>query len=189
VVTGGERHTGHVGCSRSHRSTQRWWKACAHWGSTRSTSPGAYSPRHTAQHALVAASSSPYTTLGSARSAASSSPASTSSTPPTNTAVTVRRCARRASSSSLRRAGAARREHARSRAATVTTASTLTTAKAASSLTIPRRSSDRAWLAARRGDAPRCVRCEWGGGGGDGGRWRSAQWLLVWMGSHGRDMP
>lgn len=27
------------------------------------------------------------------------------------------------------------------------------------------------------------------GGGGDGGRWRSAQWLLVWMGSHGRDMP
>ena len=148
LVTGGERQTGQVGWSRSQRSTQRWWKACAHWGSTRSTSPAAYSPRHTAQHAaagafLVAATapssfSSPYTTLGSVRSAASSSPASTSSTPPTKTAAAaVRACD---DDEDLRRAGgAARREHARSRAATVTTASTLTTAKAASSSTIPRR--------------------------------------------------
>uniref|UniRef100_A0A0A9HD91 Uncharacterized protein n=1 Tax=Arundo donax TaxID=35708 RepID=A0A0A9HD91_ARUDO len=123
---------GHVGRSRSHRSTQRWWKACAHSGSTRSTSPLAYSPRHTAQHvdaaiavSLVAAAS-PYTSLGSALSVASSSPASAS------TKTTVAVAVRRPRSSR----GAALREHARRRKATVATARTLATAKATSSSTI-----------------------------------------------------
>jgi hypothetical protein len=113
-ATGGERQTGHVGCRRSHWSTHCWWKACAHPGSTRSTSPGAYSPRHTAQHAaafglvvlILPPSSLSYTTLGSALSAASSIPAASTS---------ASSAAARSSSSGTGAGAVASREHMRRR--------------------------------------------------------------------------
>ncbi|RLN29181.1 hypothetical protein C2845_PM05G01330 [Panicum miliaceum] len=134
--TGGERQTGHVGRSRSQRSTHRWWKACAHSGSTRSTSPPAYSPRHTAQHgaagfpasAASSPSSPPYTTLGSALSAASTSAAFTPASPAPASAQARHSRARAAVAIAT---GAALREHMRSRKATVTTA------RATCSSTIP----------------------------------------------------
>lgn len=86
TADGGVRQTGQLGRRRSHWSTHGRWNECAQSGSTRSTSPRSYSPRHTAQ--LVDdedADASPTpprtTTFGSALIAASSIPACSSTSP------------------------------------------------------------------------------------------------------------
>uniref|UniRef100_A0A8R7UBE4 Uncharacterized protein n=1 Tax=Triticum urartu TaxID=4572 RepID=A0A8R7UBE4_TRIUA len=90
---GDVRQSGQLGRRRSHSSTHRRWNACRHPGSRRSSSPSAYSARHTAHVVSSCARSLPsvegaasgwtsstrlgeeYTDVGYAASSASSIPA------------------------------------------------------------------------------------------------------------------